>query len=77
MYKIANFIMRVQIRLQPFISYKKLQYIYINVYKFNILLLKILAIIVPLLISVAYFTIAERKLMVLYNEDEVLMLLVL
>ena len=33
-------------------------------------LLKILIIIVPLLISVAYFTLAERKSWVQFNEEE-------
>ena len=35
--------------------------------------LKILAIVVPLLISVAYFTLAERKIMGVSIEEEVLM----
>jgi NADH:ubiquinone oxidoreductase subunit H len=35
-----------------------------------ITLLKILSIVVPLLIAVAYFTIAERKSWVLYKDGE-------
>ena len=42
---------------------KKLQYIYSMFINLISLLLKILAIIVPLSSPVAYFTIAERKLM--------------